>query len=267
MNLHYKHAGISLYHGDCADVLSKLDVKADLILTSPPYDHLRDYGGTGFDFGATADACVESLTEGGVLVWVIADSTIDGSETGSSFRQALAFKSRGLKLHDTMIYLKKGSNGLTYTNRHQNGFEYMFVFSNGNPKTINLIADKPAVLGGRKVAAPTHRNKDGTISTREGYMLPKFVTRNNVWEYDPGFNKAAPGFPAAHKHPAIFPQKLAEDHIKTWTNKGDLVLDPMCGSGTTLRAAKNLGRKAVGVEIFDEYLEIVTERMGQDVLI
>ena len=267
MKPYYEHDGVTLYHGDCADVLPAVGVKANLILTSPPYDNLRDYGGHGFDFDRVADACVAALAEGGVLVWVVADATVDGSETGTSFRQALGFMERGLKLHDTMIYRYGNSNGKTYNARHSSGFEYMFVLSNGKPNTVQMIIDKSNRWAGTSHwGTPTIREKDGTLHIRAPRIIPDFGPRDNVWEYKNGHGFSAADFAEAHAHPAIFPLPLAKDHITTWTNPGDVVLDPMAGSGTTLRAAKNLGRKAIGVEIHEGYLHIITERMAQEVL-
>ena len=257
----------AVYLGDCADALPAIRCKADLILTSPPYDNLRNYGGHGFDFDAVADACVDALKPGGVIVWVIADATIDGSETGTSFRQALGFMERGLRLHDTMIYRKSGSNGMTNPGRHQNGFEFMFIFSQGRPATVNIIADIPTSQAGRMKTSPTHRQTDGGMEYSNPYRIPALTARNNVWEYDPGFNKCHPGYPQAHQHPATFPYALAIDHVRTWTNPGDLVLDPMAGSGTAIRAAKDLGRQYVGIEIYEPYVDIIRDRLAQEVLI
>ena len=174
--------GVSIYNGDCADILPTLSIAPALILTSPPYDNLRDYGGHGFDFDRVADALVTVMPEGGVLVWVVADATIDGSETGSSFRQALGFMERGLKLHDTMIYLKKGNAGRTFERRHSSAFEYMFVCSRGMPTTVNLLKDRPNALAGqRKSGRTSHRNRDGSQADRSDYVIPTVGKRTNVW--------------------------------------------------------------------------------------
>ena len=255
---------IQIFHGDCADVLPTIGVKANLILTSPPYDNLREYGGHGFDFDRVADACVESLAEGGVLVWVVADATIDGSETGTSFRQALGFMERGLKLHDTMIYHKRNGPAGSQ-NRHKNSFEYMFVLSNGVPASINFIEDKPTFTMG-VLPAKNRRDVDGNMKTQTNCVIPRITKRDNVWSYLVGYNHSAPDYPNAHHHPATFPLGLAKDHITTWTNPGDIVLDPMAGSGTVLRAAKDLGRTAIGIEINSEYIPIIHARLAQEVL-
>ena len=270
MTPYYQDDAVTLYHGDCAEVLPAAGVKADLILTSPPYDNLRTYGGHGFDFDRVADACVGALTDGGVLVWVVADATIDGSETGTSFRQALGFMERGLKLHDTMIYEKALAVNPT-PQRYGQAAEWMFVFSKGKPSTSNLICDRPNTEPGRfrLTKHPTGRNRNGErpgTLVAGGYTRAEYGRRTNVWRYAVGLHHTAPDDLTAHHHPAIFPLALAKDHVRTWTNPGDVVLDPMAGSGTTLRAAKDLGRLAVGVEIHADYLPIITGRMAQSVM-
>ena len=257
----------TIHHGDGAALLADYAGRADLILTSPPYDGLRDYGGHRFDFEAMADACVAALAPGGVLVWVVADATVDGSETGTSMRQALHFMDLGLKLHDTMIYQKGGNNVMTYANRYWSEWEYMFALSAGAPKTVNLLADRPAKSPG-ETGTHTVRGSDGRLTGRAITPRPNHVTRSNIWKYMTGWRHSHPGEGhLPHEHPASFPRRLAEDHIRTWTNEGDLVIDPMAGSGTTLRAAVNLGRKAVGMEIHEPYVDIIRRRMAQAVLL
>ena len=245
----------------------------NLIVTSPPYDNLRSYGGyvEAFDFGAIAPALVECLAPGGALVWVTADAIVDGSETGTSFRQALAFLDLGLRLHQTLIYERALPRPLT-TGRYLLSAQWMFVFSNGKPASVNLLRDRPNLEAGRMRSASygAGRTKDGTPPPRSN--APPMIDapqgkRSQVWRYVTGYNHIAPGFPEAHDHPAIFPYRLAADHITTWSNPGDLVLDPMAGSGTTLRAAVNLGRRALGVEVNPEYCDLIRRRMAQQVLI
>ena len=235
-----------------------------MILTSPPYDGLRDYGGHAFDFDRMADACVAAIKNGGVLVWVVADATINGSETGTSFRQALGFMERGLNLHDTMIY-EKTHGGTINAKRYTQRFEYMFVLSKGIPATMNPIVDVSNVTAGRNErTSPTGRTQDGRRKPGLSHKIrPAYGKRGNVWKYPAGYHHSAPGFPDAHEHPAIFPYALACDHISTWTNEGDLVIDPMCGSDTTVRAAVNLGRRAVGVDAHAPYVALAERRMSQ----
>lgn len=266
MTPYYEHAGITIYHADCREALPGLS--ADLIVTSPPYGTLRDYGGHGFDFDSIADVLVPALVEGGVLVWVVGDQVIDGSETGNSFRQALGFMERGLRLHDTMIYHKKHESNPT-PNRYSQTFEYMFILSHGAPKTANILRDKPNKWAGdRRNNKTGHgRSRDGSINKKAGMkIINDHGRRTNIWTFDVGANRMCPDWPEAHKHPALFPIALPRGHILSWTNPGDTVLDPMCGSGTTLAAAKHLGRKAIGIEIEERYCEIAAQRLSQEVM-
>ena len=265
MNPEYDRNGIQLYRGDCAAVLSAVNAKANLILTSPPYDALRDYGGHPFDFNAVARACAAALAEGGVLVWIVADARVNGAETGTSMRQALAFMELGLTLHDTMAYVRKGNNGITNQGRHWRAWQYMFVLVNGaKPATANIICDYPR---SEKTSVGWH--KSGTVRLPNGVMkrqhprrTPALLPRPNIWVYDAGYNKCHPHSESlAHEHPATFPYQLAVDHIRTWTNADDIVVDPMCGSGTTLSAAIAQGRQGIGVEIHAPYLDIARRRL------
>ena len=258
----YDQERISIYHGDCVDVLSTLP-KADLILTSPPYGTLRDYGGHGFDWRRVVSAIVPALKPGGVIVWVVADQTIDGSESGESFRQALYFMDYGLRLHDTMIYERTGMTNPT-PNRYHNMYSFMFIFSEGAPRTFNAIIDHPATSPGRTRSHAGFRTRSGLLPSRPGHYTQAAMTkRSNIWRIYAGSNHSAPDFLAAHQHPAIFPLALARDHISTWTNPGDLVIDPMCGSGTTLRAAKDLDRRAIGIDIHEPYCALAGQRMDE----
>ncbi len=256
----------TLYEGDCLDVMRNLPADhIDLTVTSPPYDNLRTYNGFSFDFEGIARELYRITKPGGVVVWVVGDATINGSETGTSFRQALYFKDIGFNLHDTMIYAKD-SCPFPEINRYYPSFEYMFVLSKGKPKTTNLIADKPNRRYGEKVASSTHRQPDGTTRNMSAAKLDpnrkvkQYGVRGNVWTYSPGYKKSTPDS-IAYNHPAIFPEALARDHIISWSNPGDLVLDPFAGSGTTLKMAEKLGRDSIGIEISGEYCEIIRQRM------
>lgn len=239
-----------LYHGDSANVLQGIDNSiVDLTVTSPPYDHLRTYNGFDFDFEKIAQELYRVTKNGGVLVWVVGDSTIKGSESGTSFRQALYFMSCGFNLHDTMIY-KKVTSPFPETTRYYQAFEYMFVFSKGKPKTTNLIKDRKNKYAGTLVHG-TERKKDGNTNRKpcSGKTIATHGVRFNVWEIpNPGR--------AGNKHPATFPDALARDHILTWSNPGDLVLDPFMGSGTTGKMAMETSRKFIGIEISKDYLSM-----------
>ena len=274
MNLAYDHADVRVYHGDAGrsfgDIKREIGEGAvDLIVTSPPYDGVRQYGGHRFRFNEVADICGFVLAPGGVLVWIVNDSIDrEGSETMTSFKMALTFRERvGLRLNDTMIYHKVHLGNPTVV-RYPQSFEYMFVFSNGAPKTVNLLRDQKSIHGGRKTRnSGTGRKKDGAPHQYDKPRIrPEYHLRSNVWTYYVGGGHTAPDFPRAFEHPALMHLQLATEHILSWSNPGDLVFDPLAGSGTTLRAAKNLGRRAVGIEVHKPYVDLMVERMGQEVM-
>lgn len=256
-----------IYHGDCSVVLSEFpEGSVDLVVTSPPYDLLRDYGGHQFRMIDIIEALQRVLRPGGVVIWIVGDSVVKGSETGSSFRQAIAFMSRDFLLHDTMIFEKNTSSfpARKKSNRYTQIFEYMFVFSLGRPpKTANLLCDKENKWAGwTNWGTQTKRKRSGElVEVPDLKPVPKSSPRNNIWRYtvSGGFGQKDR---AAYKHPATFPQQLAEDHILTWSNEGDVVLDPMCGSGTTCVAAKKLKRSYVGIDIEKAYYELSKKRVG-----
>lgn len=252
-----------LYLGDCAEVLKNCpDETIDLVVTSPPYDNLRTYNGYTFDFESIAKELARVLKPGGVIVWVVNDATVKGSETGSSFRQALYFMSLGLNLHDTMIYEKL--NPVPYKhNRYQPCFEYMFVLSKGVPKTFNPLTE-PCKLAGRKNGKPTQYNADNNAKFNSSEMIRDEKYRRSIWGYMVG--NVSEGFDAKWKHPAKFPTQLALDHIQSWSNPGDTVLDPFLGSGTTGVAALQLGRQFRGIEISEEYFNIARERIEKEII-
>jgi site-specific DNA-methyltransferase (adenine-specific) len=216
----------------------------DLVITSPPYDNLRTYNGYSFDYEKVIKELYRILKPGGVIVWVVGDATINGSETGSSFKQALYAIETGFKLHDTMLFKKNSSTfpAKATGNRYTQIYEFMFVFSKGKPKTANLICDKANKWAGHK-----------DFSNKLKNPVPQFSPRTNVWEYVTSFNKT--------KHPAVFPLELAKDHVTSWSNVGDLVYDPFLGSGTTAIAAIELGRNWIGSEISHEYANEAKERI------
>lgn len=249
--------GNQIIVGNCAEILKSFCRDCiDLTVTSPPYDNLRNYNGYAFDFENIAKELYRVTKSGGVLVWVVSDATIKGSETGTSFKQALFFKEVGFNLHDTMIYSRLAMP--SSAPRYSQDFEYMFVFSKGVVKTFNAqqVPCEYAGVG----TSPTSRNKDGVLSGKGRRIIKDTKKKSNIWHYSAGAGKSSKD-KIAYEHPAIFPEALAEDHILSWSNPGDIVLDPFCGSGTTLKMAKLNNRLYVGIDISEEYCEISRQRV------
>lgn len=252
---------ITLHHGDCLEIMRTLSPDSiNLTVTSPPYDNLREYNGNiqqwNFEkFKQIADELYRITSFGGVVVWIVNDATIDGSETGTSFRQALHFIDCGFNLHDTMIWQK--ISPFQHKNRYIQSFEYMFVFSKGKRKTANLICDRKNKWAGTQIHG-TERQANGNtkqLSTvQKSKSVKEYGARFNIWDIPPEKNNKT-------GHPAVFPEKLVSDHIKTWSNEGDVVLDPFMGSGTTGVACVNLNRNFIGIEIDKNYFNIAEKRV------
>jgi site-specific DNA-methyltransferase (adenine-specific) len=246
------------YNESNLETMAKMpDCFVDLTVTSPPYDGLRTYNGYSFPFEEIAKELYRVIKQGGVLVWIVGDATISGSESGTSFKQALYFMQCGFNLHDTMIYEKNSSAfpASRKGNRYTQIFEYMFVFSKGKPK-CNLIIDKPNKWAGfTNWGNNTQYNKKGElIKTDNKKPIQDFSPRNNIWRYVVGFNDKT-------GHPAVFPEQLASDHILSWSNEGDLVYDPFMGSGTVAKMSILNNRNWIGSEISNEYCNIIEERI------
>ena len=251
-----------IYNENCLETMAKMpDCFVDLTVTSPPYDNLRTYNGYSFDFEAVAKELYRVTKQGGVVVWVVGDATIKGSETGTSFRQALYFKEIGFNLHDTMIYEKNGAGAVGSNKCYLQNFEYMFVFSKGKINTFNLIYDrKNKVVGSMKTN--TNRDKFTADNGRKYREIEtkKFGRRFNVWKYE----QTSGHDEFSKKHPAPFPEELAQDHIISWSNEGDLVYDPFISSGTTAKMAILNKRNWIGSEISKEYCEIAEKRINEN---
>ena len=250
-----------IYNENCLDTMARMpDGFVDLVVTSPPYDDLRDYNGYSFDFEAIAKELYRVVKVGGVVVWVVNDMTESGSESGTSFEQVLHFKKHcGFNIHDTMIYEKTGCS-MPSSTRYLSSFEFMFVLSKGKPISANLIEDRKNRFpdrwgGGRKV-----RNQDGSWSYRDKYEGKEYGRRFNIWRYNNGGQGYGSGDNVSF-HPATFPEQLAADHIFSWSNEGDLVYDPFMGSGTTAKMAHLQNRKWIGSEISAEYVALAEKRL------
>lgn len=231
----------------------------DLTVTSPPYDDLRTYNGYSFPFEKIAKELYRTTKEGGVVVWIVNDKTEKGSETLNSFRQAIFFSEIGWNIHDTMIYAKNNIPVYDPRNRrYKNGFEFMFVLSKGKPNTYNPIKD---ILSKKKYSkGVTKRNPDGSMRNPKDVEFGKYQDRSNVWFFQNGYMQTTKD-KIAFKHPAIFPEQLANDHIISWSNEGDIVYDPFAGSGTTAKMAIKNKRNYIGSEISQEYVDIAEERI------
>lgn len=253
----------NIYCGECSQMMAALpDNCIDLTVTSPPYDNLRDYNGYEFDFEPIAKQLYRVTKVGGVVVWVVGDATINGSETGTSFRQALGFMKVGFRLFQTLHY-DKNQGGPPDSTRYADVLEFMFVFSKEKPKAINLICDKPNLWAGTtNWGNRTVREKSGELTPRKDITVADFGKRTSVWRYANG-----KGFSSkdriASMHPAIFPESLARDHITSWSNPRDLILDPMVGSGTTAKLAYQLQRNYLGFDISQDYVDLAKKRLLQ----
>jgi site-specific DNA-methyltransferase (adenine-specific) len=263
MTPYYQDDAVTLYHGDNVATMQQIESESiDLVVTSPPYDNLRTYGGHSWDFEGVARQLWRVIKPGGVVVWVVADATIDGSETGTSFRQALRFMEIGFRLHDTMIYHRQAASPSNASGRYWQNFEYMFVIAKGQPTTTNLLRDKKNTYLKSGSNAKRQVNGSVSIATKKTIENGEFGYRENIWRFACGGGLMGDN---GH-HPATFPESLARDHILSWSNEGDTVLDPFSGSGTTCKMAKHNGRKAIGIEINEAYCEIAANRLSQGVL-
>jgi len=247
-----------IYNENCLDTMARMpDGFVDLTVTSPPYDNLRTYNGYSFDFESIAKELFRVTKDGGVVVWVVGDATIKGSESGTSFRQALFFKECGFKLYDTMIYRKQNYIPLTHK-RYEQEFEYMFVFSKGKPNTFNPIMIECKTKGSKTKGRTFYQTNNQNTPT-EGHKndaVKDYKQKGNVWQ--------VPTNAGTKGHPAQFPEILVNDHIISWSNEGDLVYDPLMGSGTTAKMALLNKRNYIGSEISKEYSEIAEKRINEN---
>jgi DNA modification methylase len=253
---------IQLLHGDCLELMKQLpEASVDMVITSPPYDDLRTYDDKSlFSFKETAKSLASLLNPGGVIVWNVGDQCVNGSETGTSFRQALYFIDEcGLNLHDTMIWQKSNFSNPSTTRYHQ-VFEYVFILSKGKPKTFNPIKDRKNVSSGNigSFGENTVTQKDGSKKIRQRKIVEEYGMRHNVWIMNTAGQEQTS---KKYGHPAMFSEVFVNDHIVSWSNEGDLILDPFMGSGTSGAVAKRLGRRYIGIEINEAYYGIAKSRI------
>lgn len=245
------------YIGDAVNILNSFPEEiVDLTVTSPPYEDLRNYNGYRFQADEILSSIYRVLKQCGVCIWVVGDK-INGGRSLISFEHAFIARERGFTVHDVMIYQKKNTPFMR-SNAYTNCYEYMFVFTKGKPKTFNPIKI-PTKRNGLETSV-FNKGPDA-INKKRPVELKKEKTKTNIWSYAVGLGGSTSDR-IAFKHPAIFPEKLAEDHILSWSNENDIVLDPMCGSGTTCKMAKLNKRRWIGIDVSDEYIDIAKERLG-----
>lgn len=253
-----------IINGNCVDIMKEMpDNSIDMCITSPPYDNLRAYKGFIFPFEDIAKQLFRIIKDGGIVVWVVSDATINGSETCTSFKQALDFVNIGFNLHDTMIFRKTNPVPQIYRKRYNNEFEYMFVFSKGTVATHHALK-MPCLHAGLELKGTTYKNYSKGEQKRSKLANPVKLEKikGNIWEYVVG-KKAVDQ--EAKNHPAPFPYDLAKDHILSWSNENDIVLDPMCGSGTSCVAAFDNNRRFIGIDICAEYCDLSKERIKKHI--
>lgn len=247
-----------IYCGDCVELMKHIEPNSiDLVVTSPPYDSLRNYNGFSFTFEKIAAALHIVLKDRGIAVWVVGDKIEDGNRSLTGFRQAIYFQELGFKIHDVMIYEKKNTPFMR-SNAYTNCYELMIVLAKKGPKTFN-----PIMVGTRRKGyemLPHNKMADG-INKKILGKLNETKVRNNIWQYAVGLGGTTKD-KIAFTHPAVFPERLAEDHILSWTNEGDVVLDPMCGSGTTCKMAMVNNRRYIGIDISEEYCNVARQRLA-----
>ena len=246
-----------IFCGNASDIIKGFpSAFIDLTVTSPPYDELRNYEGYNFDFESIAQELFRVTKTGGVLVWVVGDKIKNGDRSLTSFKQVILFQELGFRVHDVMIYKKKNTPFMR-SNGYTNCFEFMFVLSKGKPAVFNPIQIDTVRQG---LEMLTHNKGPDGVNKKILKTLNSKKTKTNIWEYAVGLHGSTSD-KIAFEHPAIFPEKLAEDHILSWTNEGDIVFDPMCGSGTTCKMAQKNNRIYVGCDISEKYVEIAKKRM------
>ncbi len=253
----------TIHHENCIETFKRMpDDFLDMTITSPPYDDLRDYNGYHFPVEEIAAGLFEKTKEGGVVIWVVGDRTVKGNETLSSFKHALTFQETGFRVHDTMIYVKNNPIPSDCGPRYRQAFEYMFCFSKGKPKTFNPITE-PTKSAGQKITAfrITGKGRGNVPDEDIGREIKSERKVTNIFSYNVGTSSSRDKI--AFQHPAIFPEKLVEDQIKTWTNEGDIVYDCFMGSGTTAKIAHLLKRRWLGSEVSAEYIKIAEERLKE----
>ena len=237
-----------ILHTDCIAGMQELpDACIPLTVTSPPYDHLGGFKHP--DYPALAAELYRVTMPGGVLAWVVGDAVVDGMETGTSWCHRELLKGAGFQIHQTIIAVTNGLLQL-YPNRYATAHEYVFVCAKGTPTTAMVLRDRENRTAGQS------RNE---CRRDKVWTTPKWGWRSSVWAYPSGKHLATDKL--AFQHSALMPEELAEDLILSYSRPGDIVFDPMCGVGTTLKMAMLNNRRYLGMEVEERFVDLATKRL------
>lgn len=249
MKPYYEHNGITIYHADCREVLPNLpDASIDFIFTDPPYGHNNNNG----DLISRREAVFDK----GRPVGEARPIAMDGPEANGLFQWAIREYKRLLRDGSCCCCCCGGGGGPDPQFARWSlwldevmSFKHMVVWDKGpmgmghhyrRSYEVVLVAQK-----GKGACRWYDTSKRVENIIRD---IPKII-------------------PSADEHPTLKPVELPKRFIGYHTQVGDLVLDPFMGSGTTLRAAKDLGRRAIGIEIEERWCEIAAKRLQQEVLL
>ncbi len=254
-----------IINADCIKATARLPANSiDLVMFSPPYDGIRDYKkGWIFDFPALGKNLYRLVKDGGVCAVVINDGTQDFAKSLTSFRLVLNWcDTAGWRLFETCIYQRDGNPGAWWKRRFRVDHEYIFLFLKGKkPKTFDkeplMVPSKHA----GRIYSGTDRLTSGKFKKIDHKPVKRMKCRGTVWKY-PTSNTE--GNRTKLQHPATYPDPLAQDIIQCFSEPGDTVLDPMCGSGTTCVMAMKMKRQYMGIDINEEYCQIARKRLWQE---
>lgn len=233
----------------------------DLVLFSPPYDGVRDYRGNWtLDLPALGSELLRVVKDGGFAVMVIADGTKNQRKSMTTFRTAVAWEDAGWSLFESVIYSRDGRPGAWWATRFRVDHEHILMFYKGKrprPVTHHDGLRVPSKHAGKKWTG-TQRLTDGTL-VKTSATVAADKCRGTIWHYATSNSE---GNRTKAKHPATFPDALARDVILALSAPGDVVYDPMMGSGTSVVIAAQEGRRWLGNDFFAEYVEIAQQRLA-----
>ena len=253
----------------CEDNITYLktlpDECIDFVITSPPYDALRDYNGYKLDLHGLGVELLRVLKDGGICVMVIQDSTRDFAKSLTSFRTIVDWCDNiGFRLFECNIYNRQGTEGAWWKKRFRVDHEYMPIFLKGKrPQYFDKENIKiPSKHGGKIMTGANIRTKNGQTGSRKVKINPTKCP-GTVMTFG---NTCGGESKLKSKHPAVFPNMLAYDMIECFCPEDGTVLDPFNGSGTTTLAAKCLGRNYIGIDVSEEYNKIARERLETEII-